>query len=106
MTESILYAQVFLLFENGAWHAARKLHNDFIRAVMHVSLGWYKKTPIGRIVNRFSSDILSLDLTISPQLRAFLDNGHFAAPDGKKYDWIDCSHGYVLEVGHVVAIII
>ncbi|KAK2036013.1 hypothetical protein LZ31DRAFT_273557 [Colletotrichum somersetense] len=75
VTESVLYAAVFLVFENGAWHAARRLHNDFIRAVMRVSLAWYKKTPVGRIINRFSSDMSSLDLTVSPQLRAFLECG-------------------------------
>ncbi|KAK1729478.1 LOW QUALITY PROTEIN: ABC transporter type 1, transmembrane domain-containing protein [Colletotrichum acutatum] len=74
VTESVLYAAVFLVFENGAWHAARKLHNDFIRAVMRVSLSWYKKTPVGRIINRFSSDMSSLDLSVSPQLRAFLES--------------------------------
>ncbi|WDK21525.1 ABC transporter [Colletotrichum graminicola] len=74
VAESVLYAAVFLVFENGAWHAARKLHNDFIRAVMRVSLTWYKKTPVGRIINRFSSDMSSLDLTVSPQLRAFLES--------------------------------
>ncbi|KAK1997489.1 ABC transporter [Colletotrichum falcatum] len=74
VAESVLYAVVFLVFENGAWHAARKLHNDFIRAVMRVSLAWYKKTPVGRIINRFSSDMSSLDLTVSPQLRAFLES--------------------------------
>ncbi|KAK2731241.1 ABC multidrug transporter [Colletotrichum kahawae] len=74
VAESVVYAGVFLVFENGAWHAARKLHNDFIRAVMRVSLSWYKKTPVGRIINRFSSDMSSLDLTVSPQLRAFLES--------------------------------
>lgn len=74
VAESVIYAGVFLVFENGAWHAARKLHNDFIRAVMRVSLSWYKKTPVGRIINRFSSDMSSLDLTVSPQLRAFLES--------------------------------
>ncbi|OLN87834.1 ATP-binding cassette transporter abc4 [Colletotrichum chlorophyti] len=75
VTESVVYAAVFLVFENGAWHAARRLHNDFIRAVMRVSLTWYKRTPVGRIINRFSSDMSSLDLTVSPQLRSFLESG-------------------------------
>ncbi|KAF6820210.1 ABC multidrug transporter [Colletotrichum sojae] len=74
VAESVIAAGTFLAFENGAWHAARKLHNDFIRAVMRVSLAWYKKTPVGRITNRFSSDMSSLDLTVSPQLRAFLES--------------------------------
>ncbi|WYZ45230.1 hypothetical protein EsH8_VIII_000546 [Colletotrichum jinshuiense] len=74
VAESILFAMVVLVFENGAWHAARKLHTDFIRAVMNVSLTWYKKTPVGRIINRFSSDMSSLDLSVSPQLRGFLES--------------------------------
>lgn len=61
------------MFEWGAWNAARRLHNDFIRAIMRVSLSWFKHIPIGRITNRFSSDMASLDGTISTMLRIMLD---------------------------------
>ncbi|KAJ4131525.1 hypothetical protein NW768_005715 [Fusarium equiseti] len=67
------YCLAIIMFEWGAWNAARKLHNDFIRAIMRVSLSWFKHIPIGRITNRFSSDMASLDGTISTMLRIMLD---------------------------------
>ncbi|KAG7135280.1 ATP-binding cassette transporter abc4 like protein [Verticillium longisporum] len=75
LAETISYALTVLVFENGAWHAAKKLHRDFIRAVMRVSLSWYKDVPVGRIINRFSRDMYSVDSTICSQLRSFLDCG-------------------------------
>ncbi|KAF4955936.1 hypothetical protein FSARC_11702 [Fusarium sarcochroum] len=67
------YCLVIIMFEWGAWNAARRLHNDFIRAIMRVSLSWFKHIPIGRITNRFSSDMASIDGTISTMLRIMLD---------------------------------
>ncbi|KAK6705912.1 hypothetical protein SNK05_009788 [Fusarium graminearum] len=67
------YCLAIIMFEWGAWNAARRLHNDFIRAIMRVSLSWFKHIPIGRITNRFSSDMASLDGTISTMLRIMLD---------------------------------
>ncbi|KAF5645690.1 hypothetical protein F52700_2253 [Fusarium sp. NRRL 52700] len=67
------YCLAIILFEWGAWNAAKRLHNDFIHAIMHVSLSWFKHVPIGRITNRFSSDMASLDGTISTMLRIMLD---------------------------------
>ncbi|KAF5550499.1 ATP-binding protein cassette (ABC) transporter [Fusarium mexicanum] len=67
------YCLAIIMFEWGAWNAAKRLHNDFIHAIMHVSLSWFKHIPIGRITNRFSSDMASLDGTISTMLRIMLD---------------------------------
>ncbi|KAI5463185.1 P-loop containing nucleoside triphosphate hydrolase protein [Mariannaea sp. PMI_226] len=67
------YSIVIIMFEWGAWNAARRLHNEFIRAMMRVSLSWFKHIPIGRITNRFSSDIASIDGTLSIMLRTMLD---------------------------------
>ena len=67
------YAIIIIMFEWGAWRAAKKLHNDFIRAIMRVSLSWFKYIPIGRITNRFSSDMASIDGVLSGMLRATLD---------------------------------
>ncbi|KAM5348364.1 hypothetical protein ACJ41O_008188 [Fusarium nematophilum] len=67
------YCMAIIMFEWGAWRAARRLHNDFIRAIMRVSLSWFKHIPIGRITNRFSSDMASIDGAISSMLRLMLD---------------------------------
>ncbi|KAL3955484.1 hypothetical protein ACCO45_011047 [Purpureocillium lilacinum] len=71
--ELIAYGLIVVMFEWGTWRAARTLHNDFIRGIMRVSLSWFKATPIGRITNRFSGDMASIDGSINGMLRATLD---------------------------------
>lgn len=68
------YAAIIILFEWGAWRAAKKLHQDFIHSVLRVSLSWFKTIPVGRITNRFSADMGSIDSMLSQLLRMFLDN--------------------------------
>lgn len=69
----IIDASVFLAYSNGAWHAAKRLHAEFIRSVLDVSLSWFNKTPSGRIVNRFSKDMSSLDNSLGRLLQGSLD---------------------------------
>lgn len=71
--ELISFGFIIIMFEWGAWRAARRLHNDFIRAIMRVPLSWFKTIPIGRITNRFSGDMASIDGMLSNMLRAALD---------------------------------
>ena len=47
--------------KNGAWNAAREMHNRLVQAVLRVPLSWYDIIPVGCITNRFSRDINSLD---------------------------------------------
>ncbi|KAM0814687.1 putative ATP-binding cassette transporter abc1 [Seiridium cardinale] len=67
--EILLAALTFVFYESGSWYAARTLHNIFIESVMSVPLSWYKTTPIGRVVNRFSRDMNSIDMSLSMYLR-------------------------------------
>ncbi|KAJ8117668.1 hypothetical protein ONZ43_g4161 [Nemania bipapillata] len=64
----------YICYERGGWHAARTLHSNFIHAIMNVPLSWFKTTPIGRIVNRFSRDMTSLDTALVGMLRMTLEN--------------------------------
>lgn len=73
MSEITVYAVVVIVFEWGAWRAARKLHQDFIRAVLRVDLSWFKGVPIGRITNRFAGDMASIDSALSGLLRFALE---------------------------------
>lgn len=73
LAEIFSYAVIVVVFEWGAWRAARRLHNDFIHAIMSVSLSWFKVIPIGRITNRFSGDMSSIDGNLSGMLRLVLD---------------------------------
>ena len=50
----------YLSFTRGAWIAARKLHENLLRAVLYAPLSWWKNVPVGRVVNRFSRDMGSL----------------------------------------------
>ncbi|KAI1142406.1 ABC transporter [Hypoxylon sp. FL0543] len=63
----------YIAYENGGWYAARTLHATFIKAVMTVPLSWYKTTPIGRVVNRFSRDMDSIDTALASMLRLCIE---------------------------------
>ncbi|KAI1819716.1 ABC transporter [Xylaria intraflava] len=64
----------YICYERGGWYAARTLHANFIKAVMNVPLSWFKTTPVGRVVNRFSRDMASLDTTLAGMLRMTMEN--------------------------------
>ncbi|KAI8633413.1 ABC transporter [Xylariaceae sp. FL1651] len=64
----------YICYESGGWFAARTLHRTFMRAVMSVPLSWYKITPVGRVVNRFSRDMSSLDTVLVGMLRMMVEN--------------------------------
>ncbi|KAI0171779.1 ABC transporter [Hypoxylon sp. FL1284] len=63
----------YVAYENGGWFAARTLHATFMKAVMSVPLSWYKATPVGRVVNRFSRDMDSIDSQLAGMLRLCLE---------------------------------
>ncbi|KAK3352376.1 hypothetical protein B0T25DRAFT_184635 [Lasiosphaeria hispida] len=63
----------YLLFERGSWYAARHLHTDFVRSVLNTPLAWWKNIPVGRVVNRFSGDIKSLDTSLGTMVYWTLD---------------------------------
>jgi ABC-type multidrug transport system fused ATPase/permease subunit len=69
VTETLMYGSTYLMFESGAWRAARKLHRDFVSAVVGVPLSWFKTMPVGRVVNRFSRDMASIDSGLCSLLR-------------------------------------
>ena len=50
-----------LVYQNGAWNAARKMHQRLVQSVLKAPLSWYDTISIGRITNRFSRDIHSMD---------------------------------------------
>ncbi|KAJ2905427.1 P-loop containing nucleoside triphosphate hydrolase protein [Zalerion maritima] len=62
-----------LAYEYGAWSAAKRLHANFVKAVLGASLSWYSNIPIGRLVNRFSRDMSSLDTAISRRFQQSID---------------------------------
>ncbi|KJK92870.1 hypothetical protein H633G_03246 [Metarhizium anisopliae BRIP 53284] len=71
--EIIAFGFIVITFEWGGWRAARRLHNDFIRSIMGVPLSWFKTIPVGRITNRFSGDMASIDGNLSGMVRQIVD---------------------------------
>ena len=47
--------------------ASEKLHNKMVLSVIKAPLLYFDKTPVGRILNRFSKDIGSIDDILPPK---------------------------------------
>ncbi|KKY16298.1 putative abc multidrug [Phaeomoniella chlamydospora] len=63
-----------LSFQRGGWQAAKAMHWKLINSVMSAPLSWLDANPVGRIINRFSTDIYSLDSDLIDYLRMTMDN--------------------------------
>ncbi|KAG0305091.1 Multidrug resistance-associated protein 1, partial [Dissophora globulifera] len=54
----------FVLMVIAAVRATAKLHDDLLAAILHLPMSFFDTTPLGRIVNRFSTDIFATDNTL------------------------------------------
>ncbi|KAH6988476.1 P-loop containing nucleoside triphosphate hydrolase protein [Ilyonectria destructans] len=63
-----------LIFFYGALRASRTEHSRMITSVLGATFTWVTTTPGGWILNRFSSDMFSLDNTITELLKQVLEN--------------------------------
>lgn len=53
----------------GTVHSARILHTSLLDRIMRSPMYFFDTTPLGRIVNRFSKDIDTIDSTIPHTIR-------------------------------------
>ncbi|KAI0230543.1 Canalicular multispecific organic anion transporter 1 [Lamellibrachia satsuma] len=44
--------------------ASNRLHHSILLGIIHVPLMFFDRTPVGRVINRFSSDVYTLDTTL------------------------------------------
>ena len=56
---AILARSLFQSF--ASLRASIALHDSMARRVMRAPMGWFERTPLGRVLNRFSSDIQEID---------------------------------------------
>ena len=59
-------------FAIGAINASRDLHKMLLLNIIRLPMSFFDRTPIGRIVNRFSKDIYCIDEVIPRSIRSFL----------------------------------
>jgi hypothetical protein len=74
----IVNEAIFIIMGNmvlfiGAIKASEKLHFNAMLGVLRSPLSFFDKTPIGRILNRFSKDIASVDEDVPAQMAAFFE---------------------------------
>ncbi|SCU77718.1 LAFA_0A03048g1_1 [Lachancea sp. 'fantastica'] len=62
---------IFLLLV-CSMRASRILHDDMANAVLRSPMSFFETTPVGRIINRFSSDMNSVDDTVQYVISFFL----------------------------------
>ncbi|KAG2220577.1 hypothetical protein INT45_008758 [Circinella minor] len=56
----------------GSIRASQRLHQKLLDRILHAKVRFFDTTPIGRIVNRFSSDLQTIDQEVSPSLSFLL----------------------------------
>ena len=56
----------------GGILASKKLHNSMLDSIMRSPMAFFDTTPLGRILNRFSKDVYTIDETIPRSLRGFI----------------------------------
>ncbi|KJA16429.1 hypothetical protein HYPSUDRAFT_207024 [Hypholoma sublateritium FD-334 SS-4] len=54
------------------YFASQRLHGAAIKRVMHAPMSFFETTPLGRIMNRFSKDIDTIDNLLGDSLRMFM----------------------------------
>ncbi|GFG18528.1 ATP-binding cassette transporter abc4 [Aspergillus udagawae] len=69
---AILAVSLLLLY-SGAWRSSRDKHMEMISAIFGTTYTWIWSTPVGQVINRFSSDVASLDDTLFRTFRPVLD---------------------------------
>ncbi|KAJ3014895.1 hypothetical protein HKX48_004894 [Thoreauomyces humboldtii] len=65
--------RIFLVY-SGSLQASRKLHQDILLRLLQAPMRFFDTTPMGRIVNRFSRDLQTIDQDVSQFGGEFLAN--------------------------------
>ncbi|KAK9370171.1 P-loop containing nucleoside triphosphate hydrolase protein [Lipomyces kononenkoae] len=63
-----------VLFIYCTIQAARKLHNQMAEAVVRSPMSFFDTTPIGRVINRFTTDIYRVDEVLTRVFSMFFNN--------------------------------
>ncbi|KAI8337487.1 P-loop containing nucleoside triphosphate hydrolase protein [Chlamydoabsidia padenii] len=61
-----------LVLFTGSLRASRHIHSQLLERILNAKVRFFDTTPLGRIVNRFSSDLETLDQAVAPSLTFLL----------------------------------
>lgn len=64
-----------LLLANHRLRASRKLHNEILSSVIACPVSFFDSTPLGRVLNRFSSDLQCIDEDLSANVSQLFNAG-------------------------------
>ncbi|KAI4461008.1 atp-binding cassette sub-family c [Holotrichia oblita] len=62
------------IFAKGAIGCAMRLHAHLLDNVLRLPMSFFDRTPVGRLLSRFSSDINVVDLTLPHYIKTFIMN--------------------------------
>ncbi|KAH8075935.1 ATPase [Aureococcus anophagefferens] len=57
----------------GSWRASSRIHDAMLARLLGAPLAFFERTPSGRLLNRFSSDLASVDDELMDELYLFVD---------------------------------
>ncbi|KAI9251679.1 P-loop containing nucleoside triphosphate hydrolase protein [Helicostylum pulchrum] len=63
--------RIFILF-HGSLKASKRIHSQLLDRILRAKVRFYDTTPLGRIVNRFSADLATIDQEVGPSLSFLL----------------------------------
>ncbi|CUM68582.1 uncharacterized protein PRCAT00006309001 [Priceomyces carsonii] len=70
----ILLVQNCVMWLYCTINASKKLHTEMAHSVLRAPMSFFETTPIGRILNRFSSDVFKLDEIVGRLFAMFISN--------------------------------
>ncbi|KAI9928959.1 hypothetical protein MW887_001352 [Aspergillus wentii] len=73
IVQIFILAISLVLMYSGSWRASRDKHLQMLTAAFGATYAWIWRTPAGQIINRFSSDIASLDDTLFKTFRPVIE---------------------------------
>ncbi|KDQ57208.1 hypothetical protein JAAARDRAFT_35814 [Jaapia argillacea MUCL 33604] len=73
VSQAIVFFIMGSTFSYLTYFASKSLHRSAIRRVMYAPMSFFETTPLGRIMNRFSKDIDTIDNMLGDSLRMFMN---------------------------------
>lgn len=70
---TVLYCIGFACFVFGSIRASRQIHEKLAQAMLGATLYFLDRTPIGRIIARFTQDMRAIDETVPSDLQALVE---------------------------------